>query len=42
MILLLGATGYIGEAFAKELQRRKTDFIPLSRKQVDYLSLIHI
>jgi dTDP-4-dehydrorhamnose reductase len=36
MILLLGATGYIGEAFAKELQRRKTDFIPLSRKQVDY------
>lgn len=36
MILLLGASGYIGEAFAKELQRRKTDFIPLSRKQVDY------
>jgi UDP-glucose 4,6-dehydratase len=36
MILLLGASGYIGEAFAKELQRRKTDFIPLARKQVDY------
>jgi dTDP-4-dehydrorhamnose reductase len=36
MILLLGASGYIGEAFAKELQRRKTDFFPLSRKQVDY------
>src|SRR5450432_2638299 len=36
MILLLGATGYIGEAFAKELQRRKTDFVPLSRKQIDY------
>jgi dTDP-4-dehydrorhamnose reductase len=36
MILLLGATGYIGKAFAKELQRRKIDFIPLSRKQVDY------
>jgi UDP-glucose 4,6-dehydratase len=36
MILLLGATGYIGEAFARELTRRKTDFIPLSRKQVDY------
>jgi UDP-glucose 4,6-dehydratase len=36
MILLLGATGYIGDAFAKELQRRKTDFIPLSRQQVDY------
>ena len=36
MILLLGASGYIGEAFAKELQRRKSDFLPLSRKQVDY------
>ena len=36
MILLLGGTGYIGEAFAKELQRRNTDFITLSRKQVDY------
>ncbi len=36
MILLLGASGYIGEAFAKELRRRKTDFIPLARKQTDY------
>jgi dTDP-4-dehydrorhamnose reductase len=36
MILLLGASGYIGEAFAKEMQRRKADFIPLARKQVDY------
>jgi len=36
MILLLGASGYIGQAFAKELRRRKTKFIPLSRKQVDY------
>jgi UDP-glucose 4,6-dehydratase len=36
MILLLGATGYIGEAFARELGRRKNDFVPLSRKQVDY------
>ena len=36
MILLLGASGYIGEAFVKELQRRKTNFIPLSRQQVDY------
>lgn len=36
MILLLGATGYIGEAFARELQCRKQEFIPLSRKQVDY------
>ncbi|MEI7532992.1 MAG: sugar nucleotide-binding protein [Verrucomicrobiae bacterium] len=36
MILLLGASGYIGEAFATELQQRKNEFIPLSRKQVDY------
>jgi dTDP-4-dehydrorhamnose reductase len=36
MILLLGASGYIGQAFARELQRRKTDFVPLSRRQVDY------
>jgi dTDP-4-dehydrorhamnose reductase len=36
MILLLGASGYIGEAFANELQRRKTAFIPLARKDVDY------
>jgi dTDP-4-dehydrorhamnose reductase len=36
MILLLGASGYIGEAFTRELQRRKTDFIPLARRQVDY------
>jgi len=36
MILLLGATGYIGEAFARELRFRKKEFIPLSRKEVDY------
>ncbi len=36
MILLLGASGYIGEAFAKELQRRKKEFVALSRKQMDY------
>jgi dTDP-4-dehydrorhamnose reductase len=36
MIVLLGASGYIGQAFAQELTRRKLDFIPLSRKQVDY------
>ncbi len=36
MILLLGASGYIGEAFALELSRRKMDFLPLSRQQVDY------
>ncbi len=36
MILLLGATGYIGEAFVFELKRRNKNFMPLSRKQVDY------
>lgn len=36
MILLLGATGYIGKAFARELTQRKKDFLPLSRQQVDY------
>jgi dTDP-4-dehydrorhamnose reductase len=36
MILLLGASGYIGNAFANELQRRKKDFLPLSRSQTDY------
>lgn len=36
MILLLGASGYIGQAFATELQRRKLDFLPLARRQVDY------
>lgn len=36
MILLLGVTGYIGEAFARALRERKQDFIPLSRKKLDY------
>jgi len=36
MILLLGATGYIGQAFASELQRRRKDFVPLSRRAADY------
>jgi dTDP-4-dehydrorhamnose reductase len=36
MILLLGASGYIGEAFAAELSRRRVEFVPLARAQVDY------
>ncbi len=36
MILLLGATGYIGQAFATELKRRNEAFTAFSRKQVDY------
>ena len=36
MILLLGGTGYIGQAFAAELQRRTKPFVSLSRREVDY------
>ena len=35
-ILLLGSTGYIGQAFAAELQRRGKSFYTLSRKELDY------
>lgn len=37
-ILLLGATGYIGQAFARELERRGKKFIAPLRKDVDYTS----
>ena len=36
MILLLGASGYYGRAFASELRRRGQSFIPLTRKTFDY------
>lgn len=36
MILLLGASGYIGRSFANELRRRGHSFIPLSRRAFDY------
>jgi len=36
MILLLGPTGYIGQAFARELRRRGEPFVPLSRSALDY------
>ena len=36
MILLLGASGYVGQAFAAELGRRKLPFTPLARRDVDY------
>ena len=36
MILLLGASGYIGQAFERELQQRGVPFRSLSRRQVDY------
>ena len=38
MILLLGASGYVGHAFARELHRRRSSFIPLTRTALDYTS----
>ena len=35
-VLLLGATGYIGQAFARELQRRGHSLTRLSRRDLDY------
>ena len=36
MILILGKSGYIGEAFVKEAKRRNIDYYALSRSEVDY------
>lgn len=36
MILILGATGYVGQAFQRLLERRELDFTTLSRSKVDY------
>jgi dTDP-4-dehydrorhamnose reductase len=36
MFLLIGSTGYIGSAFAAELQRRGASFYTLTRKELDY------
>jgi dTDP-4-dehydrorhamnose reductase len=36
MIFLLGATGYIGQAFTDELRRRNRPFIAPTRKEIDY------
>jgi dTDP-4-dehydrorhamnose reductase len=36
MIVLLGASGYIGQAFSAELRRRRWAFIPLTRRAIDY------
>jgi UDP-glucose 4,6-dehydratase len=38
MILLLGASGYVGQAFSAELRRRRLSFIPLTRRAIDYTS----
>jgi dTDP-4-dehydrorhamnose reductase len=36
MIFLLGASGYVGQAFAVELKRRGWEFAPVSRAKLDY------
>jgi dTDP-4-dehydrorhamnose reductase len=36
MILVLGATGYIGQTFTAELRRRGQVYIPLTRRGIDY------
>jgi hypothetical protein len=36
MIILLGASGYVGGAFRRELERRQLPFLALSRQSVDY------
>ncbi len=36
MVVLLGASGYIGQAFAADLNRRSIPFVPLARAEVDY------
>jgi dTDP-4-dehydrorhamnose reductase len=36
MVILLGASGYIGQAFGKELKRRGIPFRPVSRREINY------
>jgi dTDP-4-dehydrorhamnose reductase len=36
VIILLGASGYFGQAFEQELLRRQWPYRPVSRKQIDY------
>jgi UDP-glucose 4,6-dehydratase len=36
MVILLGSSGYIGQAFGKELTQRGIPFRPVSRKEINY------
>lgn len=36
MIVVLGASGYVGQAFVTELQQRRQPFLALARSHVDY------
>jgi dTDP-4-dehydrorhamnose reductase len=40
MILLLGSTGYIGQAFQHALKKRGTNFRTISRSEVDYTQFV--
>ena len=40
MILLLGSTGYIGQAFQQALEKRGENFRSLSRSEVDYTRFV--
>jgi len=40
MLLLLGSTGYIGQAFQQALQKRGESFRSLSRSEVDYTQFV--
>ena len=42
LTLLLGATGFIGQTFSRELRRRGSCFIPLTRSAVDYTCFEHL
>ena len=39
MITLLGSTGYVGEAFVKEMTDRQMGFHEVSRSLIDYTDL---
>jgi dTDP-4-dehydrorhamnose reductase len=42
MVILLGASGYVGQALATVLGQRKLAFVPVSRQQVDYTRFDHL
>ena len=42
MIALLGASGYVGQTFQAELEKRNLKYIPVSRKDTDYYDLFKL
>mgnify|MGYP006206989143 CR=1 FL=1 len=39
MVIVLGASGYVGQQFVKELRNKDVGLFPLSRSDYDYYSL---